>query len=89
MGSIKTPHGLLPQKGFIQDYLKDHSICDKKYTKEHWDPNDIRIYTQVIQEKYRVSIDIQEFEHPIDSSDINTLNWVDLATRIWANEQKV
>ena len=84
LGMKETPHGLVPQKGFLEGYLKNHSImCDKVYTEEHWDPEDHRIYTPIIHHKYRVSIAIEEFEHPIDSSDINTLSWIDIGTRIW------
>lgn len=81
---IDSPKGYTVQKNFIYSFMKDHpSFCDVDYTF-FYGSDDFLITPESIY-KRRIHYKIVEYEEIIDSSNMNTDYWLQIASSIESN----
>jgi lysophospholipase len=89
IGMEKTANGLAPKKNFLHNYLQGHpNFCDKEFTmKEVMDNNVDSDYlvTPVTIYNKRVYYKILEFDHVIDSANMNLDYWKLIGNAIYNN----
>eukprot|EP00824_Muranothrix_gubernata_P017489 TRINITY_DN35801_c0_g1_i1.p1 TRINITY_DN35801_c0_g1~~TRINITY_DN35801_c0_g1_i1.p1 ORF type:complete len:366 (+),score=31.56 TRINITY_DN35801_c0_g1_i1:2-1099(+) len=80
LGMVDSKHGLIPSKGFIEQYMKNE-MSDLNKTLSSWNETERWIYSEKFngkQFKYR----LKEYETPIDSSSITINDFQTMASWI-------